>query len=304
MTRKVYVNGDFVPADRASVSVFDHGYLYGDGVFEGIRAYNGRVFRLVEHVDRLYQSAHVLMLNIPLARDEMIEAVLETCRVNDLSDAYIRLIVSRGAGDLGLDPRKCTRPNIIIIADHIQLYPEELYQEGMRIMTVPTRRNHHEALNPRLKSLNYLNNIMAKIEAGAAGYSEVLMLNQDGYVVECTGDNIFLVCGGALLTPPASCGILKGITRAAVMDLALARGIGVTEELFTRYEVYTADECFLTGTAAELIPVIQCDGRSIGGGIPGPITAQLRADFAQLTKSSGTCIGQPSPAPQCQGDNS
>ncbi len=304
MTRKVYVNGDFVPAERASVSVFDHGYLYGDGVFEGIRAYNGRVFKLVEHVDRLYQSAHVLMLNIPLTRDEMIEAVLATCRVNDLSDAYVRLIVSRGAGDLGLDPRKCTRPSIVIIADHIQLYPEELYQEGMRIMTVPTRRNHHEALNPRLKSLNYLNNIMAKIEAAAAGYSEVLMLNQDGYVVECTGDNIFLVCGGELLTPPASCGILKGITRAAVMDLARARGIGVTEELFTRYEVYTADECFLTGTAAELIPVIQCDGRSIGGGIPGPITAQLRSDFTQLTRSSGTCIGQPSPAPQRQGDNS
>lgn len=290
MTRTVYVNGDLVPSTEARVSVFDHGYLYGDGVFEGIRAYSGRVFRLEEHIDRLYQSARVLMLDIPMSREDMIEAVLETCRVNGLSDAYIRLVVSRGAGDLGLDPRKCLNATVVIIADHIQLYPEELYQQGMRIMTVPTRRNHHEALNPRIKSLNYLNNIMAKMEANLAGYNEVLMLNQEGYVVECTGDNIFLVAGEDLITPPAFVGALKGITRDAVMDLARGRGINVREDVFTRFDVYTADECFLTGTAAELIPVIECDGRPIGQGVPGPMTAELLADFTELARSTGTPI--------------
>ncbi len=288
--RLVYLNGEFVPENEAKVSVFDHGYLYGDGVFEGIRAYNGRVFKLEEHIDRLFLSARVIMLDIPFSREEMIAATVETCRRNNLNDAYIRIVVSRGQGDLGLDPSKCREPVVVIIADQVQLYPAELYQVGMRIMTVPTRRNHHEALNPRIKSLNYLNNIMAKIEANLAGYNEVLMLNQEGYVVECTGDNIFIVSEGKVITPPSYVGALKGITRGAVMDLARDREIPVVEEIFTRFDVYSADECFLTGTAAEVIPVIQCDGRMIGDGTPGPVTGILLDDFTQLTGSTGTPI--------------
>ena len=290
MERVVYVDGRFYPKDEAKVSVFDHGFLYGDGVFEGIRAYNGRVFRLQEHLQRLYDSAKAIALEIPVSLDEMREIVLESCRRNELRDAYIRLVVSRGKGDLGLDPRKCARATVICIADAISLYPAELYTKGMRLMTVPTRRNSVEHLNPRVKSLNYLNNIMAKIEANNAGYSEVLMLNDQGYVVECTGDNIFLVKGRRLLTPPAWVGILEGITRGAVMEVARQAGLEVREEVFTRLDVWLADECFLTGTAAEAIPVVECDGRKIGAGVPGPITADLIARFRAVCQQEGDAI--------------
>ncbi|MBC7346739.1 MAG: branched-chain-amino-acid transaminase, partial [Clostridia bacterium] len=247
----IYLNGTFVPEEEAKVSVFDHGLLYGDGVFEGIRAYNGRVFRLREHLDRLYESARSINLEVGLSKEEMLEVVLETVRRNGLHDAYIRVVVARGTGDLGLDPRKCKRPTIFCIAAHIELYPKELYEKGLELVTVATRRNLPEALNPRIKSLNYLNNILGKIEATLAGASEGLMLNQEGYVAEATGDNIFLVKNGVLLTPPAYVGILEGITRGAVMELARRQGIEVREAVFTRHDVYVADECFLTGTAAE-----------------------------------------------------
>ncbi len=291
MARVVYVDGQFYPADEARVSVFDHGFLYGDGVFEGIRAYSGRVFRLSEHLDRLYRSAKAIMLDIPLTPEEMRDVVLESCRRNGLRDAYIRLVVSRGRGDLGLDPRKCPHASVVCIADSIALYPAELYEQGMRIMTVPTRRNGVENLNPGIKSLNYLNNILAKIEGIRAGYSEVLMLNEAGYVVECSGDNIFLVRGGGLLTPPAWVGILEGITRAAVMELARTAGLEVREEVLTRVDVWTADECFLTGTAAEVIPVVECDGRVIGGGRPGLVTSDLIRRFRALCREEGILIG-------------
>ncbi len=289
----IYVNGEYYPANEAKVSVLDHGYLYGDGVFEGIRAYNGRVFKLDEHIDRMYQSAGVILLEVPLSPPQMKQAIIETCRRNDITDGYIRVIVSRGSGDLGLDPFKCTDPAVVIIADAIQLYPAEIYETGMKIMTVPTRRNHHEALNPRIKSLNYLNNIMAKIEASLAGYHEVLMLNQEGYVVECTGDNIFVVSEGRLVTPPTHVGALRGITRDTVMELAQARGVEVTEEVFTRFEVYTADECFLTGTACEIMPIVQCDGRMIGDATPGRLTGEILSDFRSLTRTSGPQIWPP-----------
>ncbi|MBO8129136.1 MAG: branched-chain-amino-acid transaminase [Peptococcaceae bacterium] len=283
----IYLNGEYVSEEQAVVSVFDHGYLYGDGVFEGIRAYHGRVFKLKEHIDRLYESAHSILLNIPLTREEMQEVVLETLRRNNLRDAYIRLVVSRGAGDLGLDPKKCPKPTVVCIAASIQLYPAELYEQGLEVVTVPTRRNLGEAVNPRIKSLNYLNNILAKIEAGLAGTMEAIMLNAEGYVAEATGDNIFLVKNGRLVTPPSYVGILEGITRNTVMELAREAGIPVEEKLFTRHDVYVADECFLTGTAAELIPVIKVDGRPIGSGKPGPVTWQLIRAFRELTKVDG-----------------
>ena len=286
----VYVDGRFYPKDEARVSVFDHGFLYGDGVFEGIRAYGGRVFRLGEHLRRLYDSAKAIMLDIPLDSAQLEGVVLEACRRNGLRDGYVRLVVSRGKGDLGLDPRKCPRPTIVCIADTIALYPPELYDQGMRVMTVATRRNGVESLNPRIKSLNYLNNILAKVEANQAGYAEVLMLNEQGLVVECTGDNIFIVRGRRLLTPPAWVGILEGITRGAVMEVAAAAGLEVREEVFTRLDVWTADECFLTGTAAEAIPVVECDGRAIGTGRPGPVTADLIRRFRALCGSEGVEI--------------
>ncbi len=290
MERLVYVDGRFYPKDEAKISVFDHGFLYGDGVFEGIRAYNGRVFRLQEHLQRLYDSAKAIALEIPVSMDEMREIVLESCRRNELRDAYIRLVVSRGKGDLGLDPRKCARATVVCIADAIALYPAELYTQGMRVMTVATRRNGVENLNPRIKSLNYLNNILAKIEANNAGYAEVLMLNEQGLVVECTGDNIFLVKGRRLLTPPAWVGILEGITRGAVTEVARQAGLEVREEVFTRLDVWLADECFLTGTAAEAIPVVECDGRKIGAGVPGPVTAELIGRFRALCQQEGDAI--------------
>ena len=283
---KIYIDGKFYDKKDAKVSVFDHGFLYGDGAFEGIRSYHRLVFKCQEHIDRLYETAHTLMIKIPLTKKQMIDAIVDTLKANDLSDGYIRVVVSRGEGDLGLDPRKCTGvPNIIIIADKITLYAKELYNKGMEIITVPTVRNHPEALNPQLKSLNYLNNILAKIEANNSGFSEAIMLDPQGYVAECTGDNIFIVKYGALSTP--SHGRLKGITRETVLELAVKSKIETKERLLTRHEVYTADECFLTGTAAEIIPVVKVDGRAIGDGRPGPVTKKMMSMFHAITSKDG-----------------
>jgi branched-chain amino acid aminotransferase len=284
MSLKVYIGGKLYDKADAKISVYDHGLLYGDGVFEGIRAYSGRVFRLKEHVDRLYESAISIHLKIPMARAEMASAIVETLAVNKLVDAYIRVVVTRGSGSLGLDPRKTTDPQIIIITDAISLYPPELYQNGLKIVTAGTMRNHPSALNPRIKSLNYLNNIMAKVEGTNAGCLEALMLNHKGEVAECTGDNIFIVRRKALHTPPIDAGILEGITREAVIGLAREAGVEVHERTMDRHDIYTADECFLTGTAAEVIPVVECDGRSIGAGKPGPITLDLLERFHALVR--------------------
>jgi len=292
MEQVVYLNGEYVPKEVAKISVFDHGFLYGDGVFEGIRAYGGKVFKLEEHLKRLFESAKAISLKIPLSRRELKESILETLRRNKLYDAYIRVVVSRGEGDLGLDPRKCPHPQIIIIADKISIYPEKLYKEGLEVVIVSTVRNIPSALNPRIKSLNYLNNILAKIEATARGASEAIMLNKDGYVAECTGDNIFIVKKGVILTPPTWVGILKGITRDVVIELAKKEGIPVVEEAFTSFAVYNSDECFLTGTAAEIIPVTKVDGKVIGDGKVGPITNILMNKFKELTQKEGIPIYQ------------
>lgn len=286
----IYLDGEYLPEEKAVVSVFDHGLLYGDGVFEGIRAYHGRVFKLKEHIDRLYESAKSILLEIPLSREEMQEVVLETCRRNNIRDGYIRLVVTRGRGDLGLDPKKCPRPTVFCIAATIQLYPPEFYEKGLEVITVPTRRNVPEALNPRIKSLNYLNNILAKIEAGLYGVQEAIMLTSDGYVAEATGDNIFIVKNGQLITPPPHLGILEGITRNTVMALAREKGIAVREKTFTRHDIFIADECFLTGTAAEIVPVVKVDGRPIGDGRPGTVTWELIHAFRELTKVDGPAI--------------
>ena len=288
MGRSIYLNGKMVPDEEAVISVFDHGLLYGDGVFEGIRAYNGRVFRLVEHIRRLYESAHSILLTIPLSQEEMIKAVVDTVNANKLRDAYIRLVVTRGVGDLGMDPRKCKQAQVFIIADKITLYPEELYDKGLEVITVATRRNIAEALEPKIKSLNYLNNIHAKIEANRAGVLEALMLTNQGYICEGTGDNIFIYRRGELLTPPAYLGILEGITREAIIELAAREGIPLREVPFTRHDLYVSEECFLTGTAAEVIPVIEVDQRLIGSGKPGPITKRLIKLFRELTQNEGT----------------
>ncbi|MBT3268175.1 branched-chain-amino-acid transaminase [Candidatus Poribacteria bacterium] len=287
---QIYLNGEFVPKERASVSVFDHGLLYGDGVFEGIRAYNGRVFRLAEHVRRLYDSAHAIRLTIPMSMDEMEEVVRASFRKNDIRDGYARLVVTRGVGDLGLNPDKCPVPTTFCIADTIALYPARYYEEGLAVVTAATRRNTPEALNPRIKSLNYLNNILAIIEGQIAGAQEVIMLNQEGYVVECSGDNIFLARGDALITPPTHVGALAGITRDAVIELADEIGVPTEERIFTRYDVYTADECFLTGTAAEVVPVVSADSRPIGDGKPGSMTGKLIEAFRELTRTSGSPV--------------
>ncbi|MBI1953635.1 MAG: branched-chain-amino-acid transaminase [Candidatus Omnitrophica bacterium] len=287
MGLKVYLNGKLVDSSQAQVSIYDHGLLYGDGVFEGIRSYDGLIFQLAEHVDRLYESAHTIMLKIPLSQKEMARAVVDTLRANRLKNAYIRLVVTRGVGDLGLDPRKCDKPTVFIITDKIVLYPERIYKEGLAIVTVPTPRNLPEALNPQIKSLNYLNNILAKIEAINAGAEEALMLSAHGYVAECTGENLFIVRHGTLLTPPAHAGILKGITRGCVIQLAVKAKIPAREEMLTRHDLYNAQECFLTGTAAEIAPVVQIDGRRIGAGSPGPVTLKLMGDFKKLTKTAG-----------------
>ena len=284
MSLKVYINGKLYPKEDAKISVYDHGLLYGDGVFEGIRSYKGRVFRLDEHLDRLWESAQAIRLTIPLSRQELAQAVRDTLAANGIADGYIRLVVTRGAGTLGLDPNRTSDPQVIIITDYIALYPREMYEKGLEIVTVSTLRNHPAAVSPRIKSLNYLNNILAKIEGQQAGCVEALMLNVRGEVAECTGDNIFLVRGGDLLTPPIDAGILAGVTRQAVIELASAAGIGVREIPLTRHDVYIAHECFLTGTAAEVVPVVTVDSRTIGSGHPGPVTRDLMHRFHLLTQ--------------------
>ena len=278
------MNDCLVPEEQARVSVFDHGLLYGDGVFEGLRSYSGRVFRLNAHLDRLWASARAICLEIPMSKDRMAQAVLDTLAANDLEDGYIRLVVTRGAGTLGLDPNKCSNPQIIVIADTISLYPKEYYEHGLRIVTAATQRIQTAALSPRIKSLNYLNNIMAKLEGLQAGCVEALMLNHKGEVAECTGDNVFVVRSERLLTPPPDAGILEGITRAAVIELAEKEGIDCRETTLTRHDLYTAEECFLTGTAAEVIPVVEIDGRPVGEGTPGSITRKLKDRFHALVR--------------------
>jgi branched-chain amino acid aminotransferase len=287
---KIYIDGKYYAEKDAKISVFDHGLLYGDGIFEGIRAYHGRVFKLAEHVERLFCSARALLLPIPLSREQMTRAVVETCRQNKIRDGYIRLIVTRGVGSLGLNPYKCKKPSVVIIADKIQLYPVEHYERGLDIITVPTVRNLHSALNPAIKSLNYLNNVLAKIEAINGGCEEAIMLNAQGFVAECTGDNIFIVKGRNLMTPPLSAGALYGITRGVVMDLARESSVTVSEPDLTRYDLFNADECFLTGTGAEIISVVKIDGRVIGSGKPGPLTGKLITQYRALTKISGEPI--------------
>jgi branched-chain amino acid aminotransferase len=283
---KVWINGKLFDKSDAKISVFDHGLLYGDGVFEGIRIYGGKVFRLREHIERLYESARHILLEVPLNREQITQAVLDTVKSNAKQDGYIRLVITRGAGSLGLDPHKCSDPQVIVIVDDISLYPVEFYDKGLRVVTASIIRNHPNALNPRIKSLNYLNNILAKIEADRAGCQEAIMLNHNGEVAECTADNIFVVKHGVLRTPHLVAGILEGVTRNAVIELARAAKITVQEMALTRHDVYSADECFLTGTAAEVAPIAECDGRPIGTGKPGPLTRQLRERFHQLVRGS------------------
>lgn len=290
MSLQVFIDGQFHDEANAKVSVFDHTLLYGDGVFEGIRVYEGCVFRLHAHIDRLWDSAKYIMLTIPMTKEEMIEATAETVRRNGIRNGYIRLVISRGAGGLGLAPWKCPKASVIIIAATIQLYSDETYKNGMRLMTAATLRTGPETFNPRVKSCNYLNNIMAKIEAHNAGFEEALMLNQHGQVVECSGDNVFIVKGRTLFTPPIWIGALRGVTRDCLTEIARERGYEVLEEPFTRYEMITADECFLTGTAAEAIPVVELDGRPIGTGKPGPITQELIAAFRDRTTKDGVQV--------------
>jgi len=281
---KIWLDGELVEESAAKISVFDHGLLYGDGVFEGLRSYRGKVFRLRQHIVRLYESAKAIWLEIPISQDAMCDAVNEAVRVNKIEDGYVRLVVTRGAGTLGLDPNRCSDPQIIIIADAITLYPKELYEKGLEIVTVSVQRTHPAALSPRIKSLNYLNNILAKIEGLQAGCIEALMLNHKGEVAECTGDNIFLVRSGVLYTPPLEAGILGGITRDAVIEIAGDADIDVRETPLTKHDVYIADECFLTGTAAEVVPVVKVDSRTIGTGDPGPLTRDLEKRFHKLTQ--------------------
>ena len=287
---KVFLGDKLVDEKDAVVSVFDHGLLYGDGVFEGIRAYNGRVFLLDEHIDRLYDSAKAIALDIPMSKEEMSNAVIETCKANEIEDGYIRLVVTRGKGTLGLNPYLCDKAEVIVIAAKIQLYPQELYDNGLKIVTVGTVRNHPEAINPRIKSLNYLNNVMAKIEAINAGCMECLMLNHKGEVAEASGDNVFVVKNGVITTPPSTCGALEGLTRNKVMEIAKTAGYEVREAPMARYDLYVADEVFLTGTAAEIISVVDVDKREIGDGKPGKITAELSKLYKECARSEGTPI--------------
>ncbi len=295
----VYLNGEFVPKEQATVSVYDHGFLYGDGVFEGIRSYNGRVFRLEEHVERLFRSANAIMLPLRHTPEEIARAVVETCRRNGLRDGYIRVIISRGPGDLGIDPRNCHGgPTVAVIADNLTMYPASMYENGMAVITTSVRRNSPAALDPNIKSLNYLNNILAKIEVNRAARAggdvpvgEGLMLNLDGYVAEATGDNIFVLDRGMLITPPVYVGILEGITRNAVLELARELQIPCEERVFTLTTVYGAEEIFLTGTGAEVIPVVRVDDRQIAGGQVGPVTRRLIAAYRELVNSQGTEIG-------------
>ncbi len=287
---KIFIDGRYYDERSAKISVFDHGLLYGDGVFEGIRAYNGRVFKLKEHIDRLFCSAKSILLTMPMSHAEIMRAVVETCRRNKVRDGYIRLVVTRGVGTLGLNPNRCKRGSVIIIAGKIQLYPPELYERGMEIVTVPTTRNLHNAVNPAIKSLNYLNNILAKIEANNAGCEEAIMLNSEGFVSECTGDNLFIIKDGQLFTPPLSAGALYGITRSVVMEIAGESCYRVAEPNLTRHDLFNADECFLTGTGAEIVPIVKIDGRVIGDGRPGVITQKLVSQYHALTKVSGEPI--------------
>lgn len=287
---KIYIDGEYYSESDAKISVLDHGLLYGDGVFEGIRFYAGRVFKLEEHIDRLYDSARAICLDLPLDRAGMIAALLECIRQNKLQDGYIRLVITRGSGTLGLSPERCKKPTVIIIASTISLYDEELYERGIDVITCATRRISPSALSPAVKSLNYLNNIMAKIEANQANAAEGLMLNDQGYLAECTADNIFVIKRGEIFTPPVTAGALRGITRGVIFDLAKELGVRLTEPELTRYDVYTADECFLTGTATEIIPMIRLDTRVIGNGKPGSMTVRFMTRFRELTQSTGTPI--------------
>lgn len=287
---KVWIDGTLYSKDDAKISVFDHCVLYGDGVFEGIRIYDGCIFRLKEHLERLWSSAHYIMLDIPISYDEMVEALKTTIKANGLKNGYIRLVVTRGIGDLGLDPRLCPKPTVFIIASGIKMYPESDYENGLEVVTVASNRLNLSAFNPRVKSCNYLNNIMGKMEGQLANVREAIMLNQDGFVVECTGDNIFLVKQGVLYTPPVYLGALRGITRDAIIELAQADGITVKEEPFTRFEVYDADEMFLTGTAAEAIPVVKVDGRQIASGKPGEMTQKLIKKFRDIVCTDGVMV--------------
>src|SRR5213082_2978767 len=287
---KIYIDGKFCSEGDAKVSVFDHGLLYGDAIFEGTRFYNGGVFRLEEHLERLWDSARSICLEVPMSRSEMTEALLETIRRNDLRDGYIRLIVTRGVGNLGLNPAQCKRPSVIIIATTVALYPAEMYQRGLTVVTVATRRTGPGALNPAVKSLNYLNNVMARIEANLARADEALMLNDHGFIAECTADNIFVIKHGEVFTPPITAGALRGITRAVVFEIAAELGIKISETDISRHDVFIADECLLSGTAAEVVPVVKADGRVIGMGKPGPISLRMIARFREITREGGTPI--------------
>lgn len=286
----IFMNNEFVKKEDAKISVYDHGFLYGDGVFEGIRSYSGNVFRLEEHLERLYDSAKSVMLQIPYTPEELTNLVVETLKKNNLKDAYIRLVVSRGVGNLGLDPLSCAQPNVIIIAESLSLFPKALYETGIEIVSVATRRSRSDVLSPKVKSLNYLNNILVKIEANLAGVPEALMLNDQGYVAEGSADNIFIVRKNKLLTPPGYVGALEGITRNAIMEVAAQKGYDIQEAVFTRHDVYVADEVFLTGTAAEVIAVVKVDGRVIGEGKPGPVTNDLLASFRELVQEDGVKV--------------
>lgn len=286
----IYLNGKLVQEEEAKVSVFDHGLLYGDGIFEGIRIYSGRIFKLDEHITRLFMSARAILLEMPLNVYEMKEATIQTVRANKLQDGYIRLVVTRGVGDLGLNPLKCKLPTLIIIANKVALYPESLYEQGLDVITASTRRNITEGVNPSIKSLNYLNNILAKIEANNSGFPEALMLNHDGYVSECTGENLFIVRGKTVLTPPVSAGVLDGITRSTIKDICPALNLEFRETNLTRYDVFNSDEAFLSGTAAEIVPVVSLDRRVIGSGKPGEITRSISAEFRKIARSCGVPV--------------
>lgn len=290
MEPKVYIDGALYPKSEAKINVFDHGLLYGDGVFEGIRIYSGRIFRFKEHMDRIFESARSIRLEPPISREEMDQAVIDTVRANGLRDGYIRLVVTRGVGDLGLDPKKCGKASVIVIVDKIQLYPEKLYQEGITVVTASTRRMHPDMLSSKVKSLNYLNSIMAKMEANLAGCIEALMLDSDGFVCECSADNVFIVKKGEVFTPSPKFSLLMGVTRGVVIEIARKLGIVLHETALTRHEFYTADEFFVTGTGAELVPVISLDGRVIGEGKPGPVTGRLLEEFRRLRTSEGTGV--------------
>ncbi len=289
-TQWIYLNGKFVEEKDAVVSVFDHGLLYGDGCFEGIRAYKGYVFKLKEHIDRLFNAAKAIALKVPYSKQEMMDIVAESCRRNDIVDGYIRLVVTRGKGDLGLSPKKCPKATVFCIAATIALYPEESYRTGLKVITAVQRRNKATIIDPQIKSLNYLNNILARAEADRSGRSEALMLTEDGLVAECTGDNIFIVKDNEIWTPPIHLGILDGITRSSVIEIAEKKGYTLKEKAFTLFNVYSADECFLTGTAAELIAVTELDGRMIGSGVEGPVTRDLLAEFQKYVVGRGERI--------------